>query len=101
MRPGEQVFAKPVENPKENKMENNVFPEYLNWAFSAGGITSSRQTYETLESYGDAILKLAATLLAYEWKKEDRRAGEGDIENLKVAFITNFHLFRVGFNLRL
>ena len=46
-------------------------------------------------------MKLAATLLAYEWKKDDRKAGEGDIENMKVAFITNFHLFRVGFNLRL
>jgi hypothetical protein len=78
-----------------------VLPEYLNWALSAGGITSARQTYETLESYGDTVLKLAATLLAYEWKKNDRRAGEGDIENMKVAFITNFHLFRVGFNMRL
>jgi dsRNA-specific ribonuclease len=83
------------------KSYNNVLPEYLNWATSAGGITSSRQSYETLESYGDTILKLAATLLAYEWKKDDKKAGEGDIENLKVAFITNFHLFRVGFNLRL
>jgi len=46
-------------------------------------------------------LKLAATILAYEWKKNDKKAGEGDIENMKVAFITNFHLFRVGFNLRL
>lgn len=40
-------------------------------------------------------------MLAYEWKKDDRKAGEGDIENMKVAFITNFHLFRVGFNLRI
>lgn len=46
-------------------------------------------------------MKLAATLLAYEWKKNDRKAGEGDIENMKVAFITNFHLFRVGSNLRM
>ena len=44
---------------------------------------------------------MAATLIAYEWKKDDKKAGEGDIENMKVAFITNFHLFRVGFNLRL
>ena len=40
-------------------------------------------------------------MLAYEWKKDDKKAGEGDIENMKVAFITNFHLFRGGFNLRL
>lgn len=83
------------------KSYNNVLPEYLNWATSAGGITSSRQSYETLESYGDTILKLASTLLAYEWKKDDKKAGEGAIENMKVAFVTNNHLFRVGFNLRL
>lgn len=81
--------------------ENNILPEYLNWATSAAGITSARQNFETLESYGDIILKFSATLLAYEWKKGDRRAGEGDIENMKVAFITNSHLFRVAFNLRL
>jgi hypothetical protein len=40
-------------------------------------------------------------LLAYEWKKDDKKAGEGAIENMKVAFVTNNHLFRVGFNLRL
>ena len=78
-----------------------MLPEYLYWSLSASGISSSRQTYETLESYGDTVLKLASTLLAYEWKKDDKKAGEGDIENMKVAFITNFHLFRVGFNLRL
>lgn len=83
----------------QNNIENNILPEYLNWATSAAGITSARQNFETLESYGDTILKLSATLLAYEWKKSDRRAGEGDIESLKVAFITNFHLFRVAFNL--
>ena len=44
---------------------------------------------------------MAATLLSYEWKKDDKWAGEGDIENMKVAFITNFHLFRVGFGLGL
>jgi hypothetical protein len=81
--------------------ENDVHPEYLTWSVSANGLTSSRQTFETMESYGDTVLKLAATLLAYEWKKNDEWAGEGDIENMKVAFITNFHLFRVGFGLGL
>ena len=84
-----------------SSLSNNVLPEYLMWATSAQGIQSSRHPYETLESYGDTVLKLAATLLAYEWKKDDRKAGEGDIENMKVAFVTNFHLFRVGFNMRL
>lgn len=90
----------PIEVKK--KLENNdVHPEYLTWSVSANGVWSSRQTFETLETYGDTVLKLAATLLAYEWKKNDKWAGEGDIENMKVAFITNFHLFRVGFGLGL
>ena len=55
-----------------------------------------------LETYGDTVLKLAATLLAYELKKDDLSAGEGDIENAKVVFVTNFHVFRVGYhNLRM
>jgi dsRNA-specific ribonuclease len=76
-------------------------PEYLLWATSAPGITSSRKAYETLETYGDTILKLAATMLAYESKRDNPKAGEGDIENSKVVFITNFHLFRVGNHLKL
>lgn len=100
LKPNEQMITQLREEESE-PLENDVLPEYLNWAMSAGGISSCRQTYETLESYGDTVLKLAATLLAYEWKKDDRKAGEGDIENMKVAFITNSHLFRVGFNLRL
>jgi dsRNA-specific ribonuclease len=49
-----------------------------------------------METYGDTIVKLAATLFAYDNKKDDPKAGEGDIEALKVIFVTNFHLFRVG-----
>lgn len=44
------------------------------------------------------MLKLAATLLAYGLKKDDLSAGEGDIENAKVIFVTNFHVFRVGYH---
>lgn len=55
-----------------------------------------------MESYGDTILKLAATLLAYELKKENKKAGEAEIDSLKTAFVTNFTVFRVGYyNLRL
>lgn len=78
-----------------------VHPEYLLWATSAPGIQSTRKGYETLETYGDTILKLASTMLAYELKKDDPKAGEGDIEHAKVVFITNFHLFRVGNYLKL
>lgn len=44
---------------------------------------------------------MASTMLAYELKKNDLKAGEGDIEHSKVVFITNFHLFRVGNYLKL
>ena len=71
------------------------------WATSASGITCCRKTNETLETYGDTILKFAATMLAYELKKNKPRAGEGEIEAAKVVFVTNIHLFRVGNHLRL
>ena len=41
---------------------------------------------------------MSATLLAYGMKKDDNKAGEGDIENAKVMFVTNFHVFRVGYH---
>lgn len=78
-----------------------VVPEFLLWAMTGAGIHSTRRCYEVLETYGDTILKLAATLLAFWLKKEDTRATEGDIENAKGCFVTNFHTFRIGYhNLR-
>ena len=54
-----------------------------------------------METYGDTVLKLAATLLAYGLKKNDPKAGEGEIENAKVVFVTNYHVFRIAYhNLR-
>ena len=78
LKPGESVIT-----GMRSQLSNNVLPEYLHWATSAQGIQSARHSFETLESYGDTVLKLAGTLLAYEWKKDDRKAGEGDIENMK------------------
>ena len=75
----------------------HVTPEYLLWAISGGGIHSSRRSYEVLETYGDTILKFAATLLAYGIYKSDSSAGEGEIENSKVLFVTNFNTYRVGY----
>lgn len=85
---------------KQEKFQGEMKPdeEYLLWATTSPGLFMSRKNYETLETYGDTILKLAATMLAYWYKRNDRKAGEGDIENSKVCFITNFHLFRVGNN---
>ena len=56
-----------------------------------------RRSYEVLETYGDTILKLAATLLAYNVYKNDDTSGEGEIENAKVVFVTNFNTWRVGY----
>ena len=72
--------------------------EYFLWATTAPGLHLARRNYEVLETYGDTILKFAATMLAYYSKRNDKKAGEGDIEHSKVCFITNFHLFRVGNN---
>jgi hypothetical protein len=65
---------------------------------TGAGILSVRRCYEVLETYGDTILKLAATLLAFWLKKDKIRATEGDIENAKGCFVTNFHTFRVGYH---
>ena len=79
-----------------------VVPEFMMWACTGAGVNSARRCYEVLETYGDTVLKLAATLLAYGLKRTDPKAGEGDIENAKVMFVTNFHVFRVGYhNLRM
>lgn len=75
-----------------------VAPEFLLWATTGSGVNSVRRSYEVLETYGDTVLKLAATLIAYCIKKEDKKAGEGDIENSKVIYVTNFHVFRVGYH---
>lgn len=74
----------------------------MTWACTGAGVNSTRRCYEVLETYGDTVLKLAATLLAYSLKRNDPSAGEGEIENAKVIFVTNFHVFRVGYhNLRM
>ena len=89
-----EFFSDPAISP--------IVPEFLQWAVTGTGINSTRRCYEVLETYGDTVLKLAATLLAYWYKKGDKKAGEGDVENSKVVFVTNFHLFRVGYyNLRM
>ncbi len=74
-------------------------PEFLLWAISGGGIAASRRSYEVLETYGDTILKLAATICAYQIFKGDASAGEGELESTKVLFVTNFHTCRVGYHI--
>lgn len=95
-------FVEKILHLKDLKIEKfhgkKPMEEYLLWATTAPGLTMSRKNYETLETYGDTALKFAATMTAYWYKRYDKKAGEGEIENAKVCFITNFHLFRVGNN---
>lgn len=66
------------------------------WATSANGVNATKRSYETLETYGDTILKLAATHLAYDSLESDESADEKKIADRKDAFITNLYLFRHG-----
>jgi hypothetical protein len=43
-----------------------LHPEFVLWATSSNGVRTTKRSYETLETYGDTILKLASTLLAYD-----------------------------------
>jgi hypothetical protein len=74
-----------------------ICPEFLLWAISGSGLSQPRRSYEVLETYGDTMLKLAATLCAYRVYKNDAAAGEGEVENLKVLFVTNYNTYRVGY----
>ncbi|CAI2369697.1 unnamed protein product [Moneuplotes crassus] len=63
--------------------------------------TSSDVNLEPLETYGDTVLKFAATWLAYEVFKNDSQAGENEICERRNCFLTNKELFRVGVTLNL
>lgn len=75
-----------------------VVPEFLLWACTGSGVTSSRHCYEVLETYGDTVLKMAATLLVWGMKRRDPHVCEEEIERTKVLFVTNFHVFRTGYH---
>jgi len=78
-----------------------VHPEFAVWATSCPGTHTSRKCYETLETYGDTILKLAATMLAYTHLHQDNKSDEKRMDNLKNSFITNLNLYRLGSKLKL
>lgn len=78
-----------------------VHPEFAVWATSCPGMRCTRKSYETLETYGDTILKLAATMLAYKTLETDKKADEKNICNMKDTFITNLNLYRLGQKLKL
>lgn len=76
-------------------------PTYCLWATQSNSTSSSKKCYETLETYGDTILKLAGTFLAYDKYQFDTKADENRICRLKDAFVTNMYLFKIGRNLSL
>ena len=78
-----------------------IHPEFSVWATSCPGIHSSRKNCETLETYGDTILKLAATHLAYVHLEKDNKTDEKRINDMKNSFITNLNLYRLGQKLKL
>ena len=83
------------------KVNVYIHPEFAVWATSCPGTHSSRKCYETLETYGDTILKLAATMLAYDQLENNPKANEKKINEMKNSFITNLNLYRFGQKLKL
>ena len=84
-----------------SKVSLYVHPEFAVWATSCPGMHSSRKSYETLETYGDTILKLAATMLTYEKLHTDYKSDERRMNEMKNSFITNLNLYRLGQKLKL
>ena len=78
-----------------------INPTFAQWATSSSGTSSSKKCYETLETYGDTILKLAGTILAYDHLESDPKANENKVARLKDSFITNLFLVKIGRNLGL
>lgn len=83
------------------KVSMYIHPEFAVWATSCPGTQTSKKSYETLETYGDTILKLAATMLAYDVLEKENNANEKTINDMKNSFITNLCLFRLGSQLKL
>jgi dsRNA-specific ribonuclease len=75
-------------------------PTFIYWATNSSG-TSSEINYEPLETYGDTILKFAASWISYEYFKNDPEAGENEIWERRNSFLTNKELYRLGIALNL
>ena len=63
--------------------------------------TSSEMNLEPFETYGDTVLKFAASWISYNTFKNDPEAGENEICERRNWFVTNKELFRVGISLNL
>ena len=78
------------------RLDLYVHPEFAVWSTSCPGVHSSRKSYETLETYGDTILKLASTILAFYSTPTDNKSDEKRMNNYRDVFITNLNLYRLG-----
>ena len=83
------------------KLQLYIHPELALWATAAPGCESTKKSYETLETYGDTILKIGATLLAYDRLEKQGKANEKHMNDLKDSFITNMHLNKLGYQMGL
>ena len=72
------------------------------WATSNAGVFSSRKCYQTLETYGDTVLKLAGTILSYNYcMKYEKNPDERKMDQMRTNFITNLYFLRIGKRLKL
>ena len=61
------------------------------------------KSYETLETYGDTILKLASTLASVKYLnlKNDSKINEGSVTRIRQYLITNHYLFKLAHSFNL
>ena len=79
-----------------------IHPEFVLWATSTTACQASRKSYQTLETYGDTVLKVAGTMLAYNYlTRFEKNVDECKIDSLKNSFINNMYFFRIGKQLKL
>lgn len=72
------------------------------WATSNAGVFSSRKCYQTLETYGDTVLKLAGKVLSYHYvMRYEKNPDERKIDQISTNFITNLYFLRIGKRLKL
>jgi hypothetical protein len=77
-------------------MGTYLHPEFVLWATSCKGTKIAKKCYQTLETYGDTVLKVSATMLAYSRLVANNSAGEKEVDDIKNCLINNIHLYRIG-----
>ena len=70
--------------------------EFLLWATTGAGVRSVKKSYEVFKTYGNKILKLAATMMGLTVQRKQRRKQRGRYRELQSHLCNHFHLSRVG-----